>query len=82
MACSEAESGEILNGYIVGDGRGARLRVRLEDGRIIQAIPLMIALELAECPQALLFNRPVKVRMHKHSKFPRIVWIGRPEPHT
>lgn len=79
MACSKAESGEFLNGYIVGDGRGTRLRVRLEDGREIQAIPLMIALELAECPEALLINRPVKIRMHKHPKFPRIVWIGRPE---
>ena len=80
MTRIEAESSELLNGYIVADGRGTRLQVRLEDGRVIQAIPLIEALEQAECPQALLFNRPVKVLMHKHPKFPRIVWIGRPEP--
>ena len=63
----------------MGDGRGTRLRVRLEDGRIIQAIPLIEALEQAEWPDGILLNFPVKIRMHKHPKFPRIVWVGRPE---
>jgi hypothetical protein len=36
-------------------------------------------LEEVECPEALIFNRPVQVRMYKHPKLPRIVWIGRPD---
>jgi len=60
-------------------GRGSQLRVRLEDGREIRAIPLLEALEEAECPGALIINRPVQVRMYKHPKLPHIVWIGRPE---
>ena len=55
---------------------GRKVRVELEDGREIRAIPL---LEAAECPEALIFNRPVQVRMYKHPKLPRIVWIGRPD---
>jgi hypothetical protein len=60
-------------------GRGNQLRVRLEDGREIRAIPLLGALEEAECPGALIFSRSVRVRMSKQPKLPRIVWIGRPE---
>jgi hypothetical protein len=51
----------------------------LADGREIRAIPLLEALQAAECPKALIFNRPVQVRMYKHPKLPRIVWIWRPE---
>ena len=80
MTCTEAEDSELLNGLIVAESRGIQLRVRLEDGREIRAIPLIEALEQAECPEALIFNRPVKVQMYKHPRLPRIVWIGRPEP--
>ena len=73
------ENGELLNGYIVALSGGSQLRVRLEDGREIRAIPLLEALEAAECPGALIVNRPVQVRMDKHPKRPRIVWIGRPD---
>ena len=79
MACRGTESGELLDGHIVALGRGSQLRVRLEDGREIRAIPLLAALEAAECPGALIVNRPVQVRMDKHTKLPRIVWIGRPD---
>ena len=79
MTCPGTENGELLNGYIVALSRGSQLRVRLEDGREIRAIPLLEALEAAECPEALIFNRPVQVRMYKHPKLPRIVWIGRPD---
>jgi hypothetical protein len=79
MTCPSPKNGELLNGYIVALSRGSQLRVRLEDGREIRAIPLLAALEAAECPKALIFNRPVQVRMYKHPKLPRIVWIGRPE---
>ncbi len=80
VTCTETESSELLDGHIVALGRGSQLRVRLEDGREIRAIPLLEALEEAECPGALIFNRPVQVRMYKHPKLPRIVWIGRPDP--
>jgi hypothetical protein len=79
MTCTEAESRELLKGHIVALSRGSQLRVRLEDGREIRAIPLIEALEQAECPEALIFNRPVQVRMYKHPRLPRIVWIGPPE---
>jgi hypothetical protein len=79
VTCRETESGDLLDGHIVALSRGSQLRVRLEDGREIRAIPLLKALEEAECPGALIFNRPVQVRMYKHPKLPRIVWIGRPE---
>ena len=79
MTCTEAQSSELLNGYIVALSRGSQLRVRLEDGREIRAIPLLEALEQVECPGKLIFNRPVQVRMYKHPKLPRIVWIGRPD---
>ena len=80
MTCGETESGELLDGHIVALSRGSQLRVRLEDGREIRAIPVLEALEEAECPGALIINRPVQVRMYKHPKLLRIVWIGRPEP--
>jgi hypothetical protein len=79
MTCPGTENGELLNGYIVALSRGSQLRVRLEDGCEIRAIPLLEALEAAACREALIFNRPVQVRMYKHPKLPRIVWIGRPE---
>jgi hypothetical protein len=79
MTCTGTESGELLDGHIVALSRGSQLRVRLEDGREVRAIPLLGALEEAECPGALIFNRPVQVRMDKHPKLPRIVWIGRPD---
>jgi hypothetical protein len=79
MTCTEAESRELLKGHIVALSRGSQLRVRLEDGREIRAIPLIEALQEAECPEALIFNRPVQVRMYKHPRLPRIVWIGPPE---
>ena len=79
MTCRETESGELLDGRIVAWSRGSQLRVRLEDGHEIRAIPLLEALEAAECPEALIVNRPVQVRMYKHPKLPRIVWIGRPD---
>ena len=79
MTCPGTENGELLNGYIVALSRGRQLRVSLEDEREIRAIPLLEALKEAECPGALIFNRPVQVRMYKHPKLPRIVWIGRPE---
>lgn len=74
-----ADSRELLDGHIVALGRGSQLIVRLEDSREIRAIPLLEALEAAECPGALIFNRPVQVRLYKHPRLPRIVWIGRPE---
>lgn len=79
MTCPDTESGELLDGHIAALSWGSQLRVRLEDGREIRAIPLLKALEEAECPGALIMNRPVQVRMDKHPKLPRIVWIGRPD---
>jgi hypothetical protein len=79
MTCPGTEDGAPLDGHIVALSRGGQLRVRLEDGREIRAIPLLEALEAAECPGALILNRPVQVRLYKHPKLPRIVWIGRPE---
>ena len=79
MTCTGPENGELLDGHIVALSRGSQLRVRLEDGREIRAIPVLEALEEAECPGALIFNRPVRVHMYKHPKLPRIVWIGRPD---
>ena len=78
MTCTGTESGELVDGHILAWSGGSQLRVRLTDGREIRAIPLLEALEAAECPEALLVNRPVQVRMDKHPKLPRIVWIGRP----
>jgi len=78
MTGTGPENGELLDGHIVALSGGSQLRVRLQDGREIRAIPLLEALEAAECPGALLVNRPVQVRMDKHPKLPRIVWIGRP----
>jgi hypothetical protein len=40
---------------------------------------LLEALEAAECREASICNRPIQVRMYKHPKLPRIVWIGPPE---
>ena len=82
MTCTGTESGELLDVFIVALSRGSQLRVRLQDGREIQTIPELEALEAAECPGALVYNRPVQVRMDKHPKLPRIVWIGRPEQET
>ena len=79
MTCTGTAGGELLDGYIVALSRGSQLRVRLTDGREIRAIPELEALKAAECPGALIYNRPVQVRMYKHPKLPRIVWIGRPE---
>jgi hypothetical protein len=79
MTCTGPENDELLDGHIVALSGGSQRRVRLQDGREIRAIPLLEALEAAECPEALIFNRPVQVRMYKHPKLPRIVWIGRPE---
>ena len=79
MASPDTENCDLLNGHIVALSRGSQLRVRLEDGREIRAIPLIEALQEAECPEALIFNRPVQVRMYKHPRLPRIVWIGPPE---
>ena len=79
MTCTGPENGELVDGHIMAWSGGSQLRVRLTDGREIRAIPLLEALQAAECPQALIFNRPVQVRMDKHPKLPRIVWIGRPE---
>ena len=80
MTCTGPENGELMDGYILAWSRGSQLRVRLQDGREIRAIPELEALQAAECPGALIYNRPVQVRMYKHPKLPRIVWIGRPEP--
>ncbi len=79
MTWTEAESSELLDGHIVAVDRGSQLRVRLEDGREIRAIPLLEALKEVACPGALIVNRPVQVRMYKHPRLPRIVWIGRPD---
>jgi hypothetical protein len=79
MTYRETESAELVDGHIVAWSGGSQLRVRLTDGREIRAIPLLEVLEAAECPKALIFNRPVQVRMDKHPKLPRIVWIGPPE---
>jgi hypothetical protein len=79
MMCTDPENGALVDGHIVAWSGGSQLRVRLTDGREIRAIPLLEALEAAECPKALIFNRPVQVRMYKHPKLPRIVWIGRPD---
>ena len=73
------ESSELLGGHIVALGRGGQFIVRLEGGREIRAIPLLEALEEAECPGMPIFNRPVQVCIHKHPKLHRIVWIGRPD---
>jgi len=78
MTGTDPENGALVDGHIVAWSGGSQLRVRLTDGREIRAIPLLEALEAAECPQALIFNRPVQVRMYKHPKLPRIVWIGPP----
>jgi hypothetical protein len=80
MTCPGTENGELVDGHIVAWSRGSQLRVRLQDGREIRAIPLLDALEAAECPGALIVNRPVRVRMAPHPQLPRIVWIGRPTP--
>lgn len=80
MSSPETENCDLLNGYIIALSRGSQPRVRLEDGHEIRAIPLLEALEEAECPEALIFNRPVHICMYKHPKLPRIVWIGRPDP--
>ena len=80
MTCPGTESGDLLDGHIVAWSRGSQLRVRLTDGREIRAIPELEALQAAECPKALIYNRLVHVRMYKHPKLPRIVWIGSPEP--
>ncbi len=79
MTCTETESSELLDGHIEDWGRGSQLIVRLIDGREIRAIPLLEALQDAACPGAPIFNRPVQVRMYKHPRLPRIVWIGRPD---
>ena len=79
MTCPGPEDGELFDGHIVVWIGGSQLRVRLADGREIRAIPLLEALEAAECREASICNRPVQVRMYKHPKLPRIVWIGRPE---
>ena len=79
MTCTGPENGEVVDGYIVAWSGGSQLRVRLQDGREIRAIPELEALKAAESPGALIYNRPVQVRMYKHPKLPRIVWIGRPE---
>ncbi len=71
---------ELLDGRILTRGRGSQFIVRLDDGREINAIPLLEALEKAEFPAASLFNRRVQVCMHSHPKLPRIVWVGRPKP--
>ena len=78
MTCTGPENSELLEGYIVALSRGSQLRVRLQDGCEIRAIPLLEALEKAECPGARIVSRPVQVRMSTHPKLPRIVWIGRP----
>jgi hypothetical protein len=78
MTCPGTDNDALVDGHIVAVSRGSQLRVRLADGREIQAIPELKALEAAECPKALIFNRPVQVRMDKHPKLPRIVWIGPP----
>ena len=80
MTGSGTEGGELLNGHIVALSRGSQFRVRLQDGRELWAIPELEALEAAECPGALIYKRPVQVRMYKHPKLPRIMWIGLPEP--
>ena len=74
----DAGSSELLDGYIVSRGRGAQFIVRLEDGREIKAIPLMEALEAAECLSAPILKRRVQVCMCQHPKFHRIIRIGRP----
>src|SRR5215510_6891536 len=62
MTCQGIEGGELLDGHIVALSRGSQLRVRLQDGREIRAIPELEALKAAECPSALIYNRPVQVR--------------------
>ena len=42
-----------------------------EDGREIRAIPLLEALEAAECPGAAI-RSPVQVRLYQHRRY---VWI-------
>ena len=74
----EAGSSELLDGHIIRYSRGSQFIVRLEDGREIKAIPLLEALEEAECSSASIINRRVQVRMCKHPKFHRIIKIGRP----
>ena len=75
----EAGSSELLDGHIISHSRGSQFIVRLEDGREIKAIPLLEALEEAECPSAPIINNRVQVRMCKHPKFHRIIKIGRPD---
>jgi hypothetical protein len=79
MTCPGTEGGALVDGHIVAWSRGSQLRVRLQDGREIRAIPLLNALQEAECPGAPIVNRPVQVRMARHPQLPRIVWIGRPD---
>ncbi len=79
MTCTQTGNAELLDGHIEDWARGSQLIVRLTDGREIRAIPLLEALQDAACPGAPIFNRPVKVRMYKHPRLPRIVWIGLPD---
>jgi hypothetical protein len=58
MTCTGPENGELVDGHIVAWSGGSQLRVRLQDGREIQAIPELEALKAAECPGALIYNRP------------------------
>ena len=71
-------SSELLDGHIIRYSRGSQFIVRLEDGREIKAIPLLEALEEAECPSAPIINRRAQVCMCKHPRFHRIIKIGRP----
>ena len=68
MTCPGTESSELLDGHMVALSRGSQLRVRLADGREIRAIPLLEALEAAECPEALLVNRRMVL---KHNVVPQ-----------
>jgi hypothetical protein len=79
VTCRETDSGALVDGRIVTWRRGSQLRVRLEDGRELRAISVLEVLEEAECPGALIVNRPVQVRMYTHPKLPRIVRVGRPD---
>jgi len=75
----DTRSSKLLDGHIVRRGRGSQFIVRLEGGREIKAIPLLEALEMAECPSAPILNRRVQVSMRKHPKLHRIIRIGRPD---
>jgi len=63
----DTRSSKLLDGHIV------------RRGREIKAIPLLEALEMAECPSAPILNRRVQVSMRKHPKLHRIIRIGRPD---